>query len=117
MMSAMTAHRSPDTDPKDSADQILVPKDDAEHTYARLAHTRATRLTGHDKLSESHRSPPPSRQMSRCMPLPRRCTSHARPIAQSATTVTLRSVLYSADTATRYPPVLHEGKHGLYTPR
>ena len=35
----------------------------------------------------------------------------------SATTVTLRSVLYSADTATRYPPVLHEGKHGLYNHR
>jgi len=36
-MSDMTAYRSPDTDSKDTADQILVTKDDAEHTYARLA--------------------------------------------------------------------------------
>ena len=69
MMSAMTAHRSPDTDPKDSADQILVPKDDAEHTYARLVRTRATRPTRHEKLCDSHRSPPSSRRMSRSMPL------------------------------------------------
>jgi len=35
-----------------------------------------------------------------------------------AATVTLRSVLFSADTATPPPPpVLHEGTHGLYTPR
>ena len=34
-----------------------------------------------------------------------------------AATVTLRSVLFSADTATPHPPVLHEGTHGLYTPR
>ena len=75
-MSDMTAYRSTDSDSKDTTDQILVTKDDAEHTYARLAHTRATRPTEHDELSESQRSPPPSRHMSRCMPLPRRCTSH-----------------------------------------
>jgi hypothetical protein len=76
--SAQTAYRSTDSTLKDHTDQILVTKDDAEHTYARLAHTRATRPTSHDKLSESQRSSPPSRHTSRCMPLPRQCTSHAR---------------------------------------
>ena len=74
MMSAMTAHRSPATDPKDTADQIVVTKDDTEHMYARLARTRAIRPTPHEKLCDSNRSPPPSRRMSRSRPLPRRCT-------------------------------------------
>ena len=70
----MPAYRSPDTDPKDTADQIVVTKDDTEHMYARLARTRAIRSTPHEKLCDSNRSPPSSRRMSRSMPLPRRCT-------------------------------------------
>ena len=77
-MSDMTAYRSTDSDSKDTTDQFLVTKDDAEHTYARLAHTRATRPTPHDDLSGSQRSPSPSRHMSRSMSLPRRCTSQNR---------------------------------------
>ena len=77
-MTTMPAYRSPETDPKDTADQIVVTKDDTEHTYARLARTRAIRLTQHEKLCDSNRSPPPSRRMSRSKPLPRRCTSHGR---------------------------------------
>ena len=75
-MSDMTAYRSTDSDSKDTTDQFLVTKADAEHMYARRAPTRATRPTSHEKLSGSQRSPQPSRHMSRCMPLPRRCTSH-----------------------------------------
>lgn len=56
-MSDMTAYRSPHSDSKDTADQTLVTKDYAEHTYVRLAHTRAIRPTQHDDLSESHRTP------------------------------------------------------------
>ena len=78
-MTTMPAYRSPETDPKDTADQIVVTKDDTEHTYARLARTRAIRLTQHEKLCDSNRSPPPSRCMSRSMPLPRRCTSQVPP--------------------------------------
>jgi len=76
-MSDMTAYRSTDSDSKDTTDQFLVTKADAEHMYARRAPTRATRPTSHEKLSGSQRSPQPSRHMSRCMPLPRRCTSQA----------------------------------------
>ena len=74
-MTTMPAYRSPETDPKYTADQIVVTKDDTEHMCARLARTRAIRLTQHEKLCDSNRSPPPSRRMSRSMPLPRRCTS------------------------------------------
>ena len=76
-MTTMPAYRSPETDPKYTADQIVVTKDDTEHMCARLARTRAIRLTQHEKLCDSNRSPPPSRRMSRSMPLPRRCTSQA----------------------------------------
>ena len=75
-MTTMPAYRSTETDPKDIADQIVVLQDDTEHMCARLARTRAIRLTQHEKDCDSNRSPPPSRRMSRSMPLPRRCTSH-----------------------------------------
>ena len=89
-MTTMPAYRSPETDPKDTADQIVVTKDDTEHTYARLARTRAIRLTQHEKLCDSNRSPPPSRCMSRSMPLPRRCTSQAEESGIIASHITPR---------------------------
>ena len=76
-MTILPAYR-PETDPKGTADQIVVTKDDTEHMCARLARTRAIRLTQHEKDCDSNRSPPPSRRMSRSMPLPRRCTSHSK---------------------------------------
>ena len=68
-MTTMPAYRSTATDSKDTADQIVVTKDDTEHMYARLARTRAIRPTPHDDLCDSYRPPPSSRRMSRSMPL------------------------------------------------
>jgi hypothetical protein len=72
---AQTAYRSTDSILKDPIDQSLVTEADAEHMYARRDHTRATRPTWHENLSESKRTPQHSRRMSRCMSAHRQSTS------------------------------------------
>ena len=89
-MTTMPAYRSPDTDSKDTTDQIVVTKDDTEHMCARLARTRAIRLTQHENKCDSNRSPSPSRRMSRSMPLPRHSTSQAEESGIIASHITPR---------------------------